>query len=407
MLEIAGLYNRAIIYTDNIEEGASEQLRQLCNQEFVKECRIRIMPDVHAGAGCVIGFTADLGEAVIPNIVGVDIGCGMLTVELGKVQIDFPALDRVIRAFVPSGMNVHESRKSRFPNLLNLHCYRNLKDAHRIERSIGTLGGGNHFIEIDMDDEENKYLVIHTGSRNLGKQVAELYQSMAYDICRGADRLFEAQRQLIDEYKATGRRKEIQKAILKLRDDFQAAETSIPKALCYLSGKYKDLYLHDMQICQEFAARNRLEIADSILREMFGKTVTDFTFFETIHNYIDMDSRIVRKGAVSAKAGEKLLIPINMRDGSLICLGKGNADWNNSAPHGAGRLFSRKRAKENFTVEEFQKSMEGIFSTSINESTLDESPMAYKSMDDIINNIKPTAEIVKIIKPLYNFKANE
>lgn len=407
MIEIIGAYNTAKIYTDIVEENAAEQIKQLCDQKFVNGCKIRIMPDVHAGAGCVIGFTADLGEMIIPNIVGVDIGCGMLTVELRKADIDFSVLDGVIRTFVPSGKNVHEGRMTRYPELQKLYCYRNLKKTRWIERSLGTLGGGNHFIEIDVDDENNKYLVIHTGSRNLGKQVAEFYQQMAYDICRGADQLFEKQKSLIEEYKATGRRNEIQAAIKEMKADFKAKETDIPKELCYLTGEYREMYLHDMKLCQEFAIRNRIEIANSILSGIFGNTLDTFIHFETIHNYIDHDSNIVRKGAVSAKEGEKLLIPINMRDGSLICVGKGNEDWNCSAPHGAGRLYSRKSAKESFTVEEFQKSMEGIYSTSVSESTLDESPMAYKSMDDIVNNISPTADIIKIIKPVYNFKAGE
>ncbi|MEG2634688.1 MAG: RtcB family protein, partial [Oscillospiraceae bacterium] len=345
------------------------------------------------------------GTMIIPNIVGVDIGCGMLTVELGSTELNFSVLDSLIRFSVPSGKNVHEGRMTKYPELQELHCYRNLKNTRWIERSLGTLGGGNHFIEIDKDDESNNYLVIHTGSRNLGKQVAEYYQSLAYDICRGAGVLLEQQKKLIEDYKAAGRRNEIQAAIKQMKSDFKARETDIPKELCYLTGEYREMYLHDMKICQEFATRNRIEIANTILCCLFGKQLSDFISFETIHNYIDHDSNIVRKGAVSARSGEKLLIPINMRDGSLICIGKGNEEWNCSAPHGAGRLYSRKTAKETFTVEEFEKSMEGIYSTSVCESTLDESPMAYKSMDDIIANISPTAEIVKIIKPIYNFKA--
>lgn len=407
MLEICGKYNTAIVYTDIIEETAVGQIIELCNQEFVKGCKIRIMPDVHAGAGCVIGFTADLGEMVIPNIVGVDIGCGMLTVELGKTEIDYEALDNLIREKVPSGKNVHEGRQVRFPDLQTLNCYRNLKDTKRLERSIGTLGGGNHFIEVDKDDEDNKYLVIHTGSRNLGKQVAEHYQKMAYDILRGADKLFEEQAKLIAEYKAAHRKKEIEGAIKELKKNFKARRTDVPKDLCYLTGEYREMYLHDMKICQEFATKNRLQIAETILGGLFGKSLSDFSHFETIHNYIDHESNTVRKGAVSAKLGEKLLIPINMRDGSLICIGKGNEDWNCSAPHGAGRLFSRGSAKENFTLEEFEKSMEGIFTTSVSTDTLDESPMAYKNMEDIVNNITPTAEIIKRIVPTYNFKAGE
>ena len=407
MLELRGKYNTAIVYTDIIENSAVSQIIELCNQEFVKGCKIRIMPDVHAGAGCVIGFTADLGEMVIPNIVGVDIGCGMLTVELGKAELDYQELDDLIRAKVPSGRNVHECRNTRFPDLENLYCYRNLKDTHRIERSKGTLGGGNHFIEVDVDDEGNKYLVIHTGSRNLGKQVAEHYQKLAYDILRGADQLFEEQEKLIARYKAEHRRKEIEGALKELRKNFKAKWTDVPKDLCYLTGKYRDMYLHDMKICQEFAIQNRRQIAEIILNGMFGKGLNNFSYFETIHNYIDHETNTVRKGAVSAKKGEKLLIPINMRDGSLICIGKGNEEWNCSAPHGAGRLFSRGEAKDLITLEEFQKSMEGIFTTSVDQSTIDESPMAYKNMEDIVNNITPTAEIIKQIKPVYNFKAGE
>lgn len=407
MIGIKGKYSTAKIYTDVIEDTALVQIRELCDQEFCKDSKVRIMPDVHTGAGCVIGFTANLGEMVIPNIVGVDIGCGMLTVELGNTEFDYQTLDDIIREFVPSGKNVHDGRIVRYPVLLELSCFRELKEAKRIERSIGTLGGGNHFIEIDVDDEGNKYLVIHTGSRNLGKQVADYYQNLAVDILSGKDKLFEAQEQMIAEYKAKGRKSELQNAIKELKKSFEAKEPSIPKPLCYLTGKYRDAYLHDMKICQEYATLNRRTIAEIILDKLLGKSLIDFEHFETVHNYIDMESNIVRKGSVSAKAGEKLIIPINMRDGSLICIGKGNEDWNYSAPHGAGRLFSRMKAKETFTLEEFEASMEGVFTTSLSHKTLDECPMAYKDMTDIINNIGPTADIVKVIKPAYNFKAGE
>ena len=273
-----------------------------------------------------------------------------------------------------------------------------LKDAKRIERSIGTLGGGNHFIEIDRDDEGNNYLVIHTGSRNLGKQVAEYYQSMAYDILRGKDRIYEEQKRIIEEYKAAGRRTEIQEALKALHQSFEAKESATPKELCYLTGEYRQMYLDDMRIFQKFATLNRLTFAEAILTHLFEKCLAEFSYFETVHNYIDLDSNIVRKGAVSAKKGEMLLIPINMRDGSLLCIGKGNADWNCSAPHGAGRLYSRAKAKETFTVEEYEKAMDGIFTTSISNATLDECPMTYKNMYDIVDNITPTADIVKIIK---------
>ena len=405
MMIIEGKYNKAIIYGDIVDDNAKEQIKELCNQKSSIGRKIRIMPDVHAGKGCVIGFTADIGDIVIPSIVGVDIGCGMLTVSLGNIEIDFEKLDDIIHKYVPSGTSVHEGRLVRFPKLQNLKCYRNLRDTKRLERSIGTLGGGNHFIEIDKDDENNKYLVIHTGSRNLGHQVAEYYINMAYDIMSGKDKIFEEQKRIIEEYKATGRKSEIQKAIVELKKSYLAKEIDIPKELCYLYGEYKEMYINDMTICQEFANINRIKIADIILEKLFDKNINDFEHFETIHNYIDMKTNIVRKGAVSAQKGEKLLIPINMRDGSLICIGKGNSEWNYSAPHGAGRLFSRGVAKEKFNIEEFKNSMEGIYSTSINESTLDESPMAYKNADEIIKNIDITADIVKFIKPLYNYKA--
>lgn len=392
------------IFTNNIEQEALNQIYTLIKQPAFENCKIRIMPDVHAGAGCVIGFTADLGDKVIPNIVGVDIGCGMLTVELGKIDIDFEELDNAIRKRVPSGRNVHDGRVVKFYELQNLHCYRELKDAKRLERSIGTLGGGNHFIEIDTDTDGNKYLIIHSGSRNLGKQVAEYYQKLAIEIMQGKDKLYEMQEKLIADYKAQGKRKEIEKAIKELHRKFNPNPLGIPKELCYLTGKYREQYLHDMQICQKFAVENRKEMANAILDEMGLKKVSSF---ETIHNYIEFGSNMVRKGAISAKDGEMLLIPINMRDGCIIGVGKGNEDWNCSAPHGAGRIMSRSKAKESVSLDEFEKSMEGIYTTSVNQSTIDESPMVYKPMEEIVENIKDTVDIIKIIKPIYNFKASE
>ena len=355
------------VFTDNIEPEALNQIYTLVKQPAFKDCKVRIMPDVHAGAGCVIGFTADLGDKVIPNIVGVDIGCGMLTIELGKIDIDFQFLDNIIRNKIPSGRNTHDSRMVRFDDLQKLYCYRELKDSKHLERSIGTLGGGNHFIEIDLDNEGTKYLVIHTGSRNLGKQVAEYYQKLAHRT-------------------------------------FNPNPLGIPKELCYLTGKYRDQYLHDMEICQKYAVLNRNTIASIILDAMNWKSLGGF---ETIHNYIEIESNMVRKGAISAKDGELLLIPINMRDGSIIGKGKGNSDWNCSAPHGAGRIMSRSKAKETLSIEEFKETMKDIFTTSVNQSTIDESPMAYKPMDEIVNNIKGTVDIIKVIKPIYNFKASE
>lgn len=397
------------IFTENIEPEALNQIYTLVKQPAFADCKVRIMPDVHAGAGCVIGFTADLGDKVIPNIVGVDIGCGMLTVELGNIEIDLAQIDSIIRKYVPSGRNVHEGRNVRFEELQQLRCFRELKDTKRLERSIGTLGGGNHFIEIDTDSEGVKYLIIHSGSRNLGKQVAEYYQKLAVEIMSGKDELYAMQEKLIAEYKAQGRKAEIQKAIAELHRKFHPNPLGIPKELCYLTGKYREDYLHDMKICQHFAAINRYDIANAIVGNLFGADIAYWSLpmFETIHNYIEFGSNMVRKGAISAKAGEKLLIPINMRDGCIIGVGKGNDDWNCSAPHGAGRIMSRSKAKEVVSLEEFEDSMKGIFTTSVGQSTIDEAPMVYKPMDEIIQNIADTVEILKIVKPIYNFKASE
>ena len=406
MLEIQGTFATAKVFAKTVDETALAQIELLCCQEFTKGAKIRIMPDVHAGKGCTIGFTADLGEMVIPNIVGVDIGCGMLCVKLGKVEIDFEVFDQVVRQYIPCGRETQEGRLVHYPQLQQMHCYRNLKQTKRIERSLGSLGCGNHFIELDKDEEGCVYLVIHTGSRNLGKQVAELYQALAYDIARGADHLFEKQQQLIEEYKAAGRRGEIQAALVQMKKEFKHKESAVPKDLCYLTGEYRKKYLEDMAVCQAFATLNRELIAGLILTNYFSKSLADFEHFETIHNYIDLENNIVRKGAVSARKGEMLLIPINMRDGSLICIGKGNEDWNCSAPHGAGRLLSRTEAEKTLSMEAYQAAMEGIFTTCVNERTLDESPMAYKDASEIVEGIAPTADIVKAIKPIYNFKAN-
>lgn len=397
------------IFTENIEPEALNQIYTLVKQPAFAGCKVRIMPDVHAGAGCVIGFTADLGDKVIPNIVGVDIGCGMLTVELGAIDIDLAQIDSIIRKYVPSGRNVHEGRNVRFEELQQLRCFRELKDTKRLERSIGTLGGGNHFIEIDADSEGVKYLIIHSGSRNLGKQVAEFYQNLAIEIMSGKDELYAMQEKLIADYKAQGRKAEIQKAIKELHRKFNPNPLGIPKELCYLTGKYREDYLHDMKICQHFAAINRYQIANTIVGNLFGADIAywKLPMFETIHNYIEFGSNMVRKGAVSAKEGEKLLIPINMRDGCIIGVGKGNEDWNCSAPHGAGRIMSRSKAKEIISLEDFKDSMSGIYTTTVNQSTIDESPMVYKPMQEIMNNIADTVDIVKVIKPIYNYKASE
>lgn len=369
MIEITGTYNTAKAYTNSLEDSAKGQIQILCNQLFVVGSKIRIMPDVHAGKGCTIGTTMTIGDKVVPNLVGVDIGCGMETVRLKEKRVELPKLDSFIRQNIPCGREVRERphRGHGRIDIGELRCIKKL-DTRRAKESLGTLGGGNHFIELDKDNDGNIYLVIHTGSRNLGKKIAEYYQDKAY--------------------KALGGR----------------SQTDIPYELAYLEGQNLEDYLHDMAIMQNFASLNRRIIKEVILD---GMKLKEEGCFSTIHNYIDIESGILRKGAVSAKQGEKLLIPINMRDGSLICTGIGNPDWNYSAPHGAGRLMSRKDAESSFTVSAFKKEMEGIYTTSVNSDTLDECPMAYKPMDEIINNISETVKIERIIKPIYNFKASE
>lgn len=358
------------------------------------------MPDVHAGAGCTIGTTMTINDKIVPNLVGVDIGCGMETILLEEKSVDLEKFDKFIYDNIPSGMNIrkHPHKYSLDVEIDELKCLDNI-NLNRALKSIGTLGGGNHFIEIDRDDSGNLYIVIHSGSRHLGKEVAEYYQEEAYkQLNHCSKKMLE---KVINDLKTSGRQTEIQNTIDKMK---KQVLTDIQKSLAYVSGYLFDDYIHDMKIVQKYAVLNRKAMAYELINGL-GLTVKEE--FTTIHNYIDTESMILRKGAVSAKKGEKLLIPINMRDGSLICIGKGNEDWNCSAPHGAGRLFSRNQAKKNFTVDEFKTSMDGIYTTSINENTLDECPMAYKTMDDIVNNISPTADIVKIIKPIYNFKAGE
>ncbi len=333
---------------------------------------------------------------------------GMLCVELGKEEIDLEKFDEVVNKYIPAGKNIREHKLIDFEKINELYCLRELKETKKFNRAIGTLGGGNHFIEIDVDDEGNKYLVIHTGSRNLGKQVADYYQNLAIELCSGKEEFYQKKEELINTYKKQGRKSEIQAAIIKLEKKYKNKKPHLPKELCYLEGKYRDMYLHDMKICQEYATINRFEIADVILQKYFENPMALFFTndgFETIHNYISFKDNIVRKGAISAAKDEKVLIPINMRDGSIIAVGKGNEDWNCSAPHGAGRLMSRSKAKEVFQLDEFVKSMEGVYSTSVTEETIDEAPFVYKPMQEIIDNIQDTVEIKKIIRPIYNFKA--
>jgi RNA-splicing ligase RtcB len=400
MIEIKGNYTSAKVFTETIEEVAIAQIKQLCDMMYTEESKIRIMPDVHAGAGCTIGTTMTIKDKVVPNLVGVDIGCGMETLRVENKHIELEKLDKLIYAKIPSGMNIRETphKYNDDIDLSALSCFKEIHE-HRAIHSIGTLGGGNHFIEANKDNEGNMYIVIHSGSRYLGNEVAKLYQDMGFKHLNGNDK--KAIDNLITEYKSTGREKEIQPAINELK---KQVITNVPYSLAYVSEDLFEDYIHDMQIVQHFATLNRKAMADEIIRGMKLNVVEQFT---TIHNYIDTENMILRKGAVSAKLGEKLLIPINMRDGSLICLGKGNEDWNYSAPHGAGRLMSRTQAKNTFTVSEFKKQMKDIYTTSVNKETLDECPMAYKDMSEIVKNIEPTADILKIIKPIYNFKAGE
>ena len=367
MLEIKGKVNTAICYASVIEEEAIEQIRRMCDYEFTAGSRIRIMPDVHAGKGCTIGTTMTITDKAVPNIVGVDIGCGMYTVDLGKTDIDYKKLDEAAH-FIPSGMNVWEGRQEHF-DLEQLRCYRDLKDAKRLERSLGTLGGGNHFIELDESAYGVKYLVIHSGSRNLGKQVAELYQKLAVELSKGKEEYFKKRDEIIRTYKEQGRKKEIQAALKQIK--WERKESMIPEDLCFLYGPYLEDYLHDVEVCQRFARRNREKMAE-ILLERTGIAAGEA--FHTIHNYIDTEEMILRKGAIAAHAGEKVL---------------------------------RKAAKDKLSLEEYRETMKGIYTTSVNEATLDEAPMAYKSLDDIIDVIRDSVDIIDVMKPVYNFKASE
>lgn len=412
------------IFTDNIETTAIEQIERLLTIPAFGGCKIRIMPDVHAGAGCVIGFTGDLGDKVIPNIVGVDIGCGILVQPFVCTgNIDYHALNEFILHYIPSGRNYRDNRYAPLPHLYmdvyrkakdiikQLRCYRELKETKRLNASIGSLGGGNHFIELDKDECGMTYLVVHTGSRNLGKQVAQIYQKLAIKCQSGWAELMEVQERMIAEYKAAGRRAELQEAIRQLHCSFKTKKPAVPQELSYLESRYRDDYLNDMRLCQRWAEINRRMIAGLITDWLVTQGFADVEAcrdepFESVHNYIGPDN-IIRKGAIAAYEGQKCIIPLNMRDGSLICIGKGNADWNFSAPHGAGRIMSRAQAFKSISMDDYRASMQGIYSESLSEDTKDESPMVYKPKDEIIGNIRDTVSIVNVIKPIYNFKAAE
>ena len=411
MIEIKGQYNTAIIYQSEIDDATRDQVQTIVNQPFVEGETIRIMPDCHAGAGCVIGTTMTLTNGrVCPNLVGVDIGCGMYLVSLKGIKeedIDFKALDEFVETHIPTGRNIHEDRKVKFADIQNLRCYRELKDASKFEKAIGTLGGGNHFLELDKDTEGTIYFVVHTGSRNMGKQVADYYQDLADGVCnRQLDAYFVEKANLIETYKAEGRKTEIQAALKALTQKYKENTNKVPKDLAWLEGDHLNDYLHDMDICQRYAQLNRETICREICR-FFGIDFDTAGKLETIHNYIDLKQKMLRKGSIDCSESKGVIIPVNMRDGSIIAVGKGNKDYNCSGPHGAGRLMSRNQAKENISLEDFEKSMEGIYTSCVSYDTLDESPMAYKSIESVLPWIKETADVVDIIKPIWNYKAKE
>ena len=414
MIEVKGAYNTARIFTDTADEATIAQVKSLMNQQSVSGSKVRIMPDCHAGAGCVIGTTMTITDKVIPNLVGVDIGCGMLATKLKEQRIDLPKFDSISQAEVPAGMKMRRTAHSRADEMAagQLSCYKKpgckvSEDVFRM--SLGTLGGGNHFWELDRDEEGNIWLVVHTGSRRSGKDVAEYYQRQAYEDLNmtGTKRkaLLAGRREAyIEELRRAGREKEISRLLPEWEAAQPREEITVLYEVAWCEGALFDDYIHDMKIMQAYAKLNRRIITEQILKSCKLHAVEQF---ETIHNYIDMEHMILRKGSVSARAGERLLIPINMRDGALICIGKGNDDWNQSAPHGAGRLMSRAEAKNSISMKDYKASMEGIYTTSVNKGTLDESPMVYKPMDEIVANIAPTAEIISRIRPIYNFKAGD
>ena len=410
MFEIKGKFNTAKVFATSVDDVTISQIMELCNQEWAKDCNIAIMPDTHAGTGCTIGTTMTIKDKICPNLVGVDISCGMLTIELPEriKELDLKQLDDFINNNIPSGFNVNEeimynpTKENLY--LEDLKCFDNLKNVEFLKKSVGSLGGGNHFVELDQDEDGKLYLVIHSGSRNLGKQVAEYYQELANQDCnRHKEIKHQKQMEVINNLKQQGKHREIQRALEKFNKEYKE-EFKIKKELCYLEGDHLKDYLHDVGICQKYASLSRRIMAERILESIDIKD--GYKSFETIHNYIDLEYMILRKGAISAQMGEIVLIPINMRDGAIIAKGKGNPEYNYSGPHGAGRLMSRGEAKEKVSIEEFQDSMKGIYSTSVMESTIDESPMVYKPIEEIIENIQDTVEIVKIIKPIYNFKAH-
>ncbi|GAU76935.1 RtcB family protein [Fusibacter sp. 3D3] len=407
MIEINGKYNKALVFCDAIEEDAKRQVKSVCDLFIFKDQKIRIMPDCHSGKGCVIGFTAQVPNEIVPSLIGVDIGCGMMLVALGQMEIDFKLLDQYIRAHIPSGFEINAQLSTTFEDDFKLEVERLSKltcsDARKHLLSLGTLGGGNHFIEINVNSEGEKYLVIHTGSRNFGHQVASFYQKKAIHYCEHVKKKLKSEKDQALKRIRKQKNKALEKAIL-LEFEKKMEPYHVSNQLAFLEGHDRENYLQDMKFAQKYASLNRSIIAQKIC-EHLKQPLETLVHFETVHNYIHFDDFMIRKGAVSAQKGEQLVIPINMRDGSIIAIGKGNADYNYSAPHGAGRLLSRRMAIENLSLTEFKNEMQGIYSSSITEKTLDESPMAYKPLDLILKYIEDTVDVVEIIRPLYNFKA--
>jgi len=400
MISVVGTHNTAICFTSELEPVAEAQIKTVCDRPEFADCKIRIMPDVHAGKGCTIGTTMTITDKIVPGMVGVDIGCGMETVKIAEREINFAKLDALIRRDIPCGREIR-NKEHELNTEIDINALRCVSEVNlvRARRSIGTLGGGNHFIEVGKNEVNEMYLIVHSGSRHIGSQVADWYQDEAFRALSGNAKKQIAE--VIAKLKAEGREREIANTVSELK---KAKTESIPKDLAYVSGELFEDYIHDMKIIQQFAVLNRKAMSEVILR---GMGLTEVDRFTTTHNYIDTDSMILRKGAVSAKFGERLLIPINMRDGSLICVGKGNNDWNQSAPHGAGRLMSRMAAFKVLSMDEYESEMSGVYTTSVNRDTLDEAPMAYKPINEIISHITPTAEIVERVRPVYNFKASE
>jgi tRNA-splicing ligase RtcB (3'-phosphate/5'-hydroxy nucleic acid ligase) len=385
--------NETLIFAETFEYEAFEQIKKLCNFEAYQDSKIRIMPDAHAGKGCTVGTTMTIANKLTPNLIGVDIGCGMEVVKLKDQEIDFKKLDNVIKEKVPHGFDVHKSSKKKF-DFSNLRCQKHV-DLQRASLSIGSLGGGNHFIEVSKSSScDDLYLIIHSGSRKLGGDICKYYQDLAFQNVNEMSKVKEI---LIKKLKLEKREKEIDSELKKIR------KPAVDKDLAYLIGDDFNNYMNDMAIAQKYATLNRETMAEIIIKEM---NFVEESRFETIHNYIDFKRMILRKGAVSAEKGELLLIPINMSDGSLLCVGKGNENWNYSAPHGAGRLMSRSKAKELINMDDFVNSMKNVYSTSVVKGTLDEAPQAYKSIEEIKSAIVDTVEIIDTLKPLYNFKSH-